>query len=120
MERSVLLVDDEASMRDLLGRVLERRQATVWKAGNGEEALELFSVHRPQVVLLDVKLPGMEGPQILTKMKEISPDARIFFLTGAEDSRFSSPEKVEALGADGCFLKPVDIDELLRTVFSPR
>lgn len=78
----VLLVDDEQHIRKFVGLILRQlglRQ--VIEAGNGEEALEVFAREKPQVVLLDVNMPRMDGLQTLKKLRELDPEVVVVMLT---------------------------------------
>jgi signal transduction histidine kinase len=82
--RRVLLVDDEADLRKLLRLVLERsgRYEVVAEAEDGARALELAEVHRPEVVLLDLSMPRLDGLETLPRLRALLPDARVVVLSG--------------------------------------
>ncbi|MFO7667638.1 MAG: response regulator [Desulfobacterales bacterium] len=85
MEKQILLVDDEEDIRDVLGVYLKSHKYEVHSAENGEEALKLFRKHRPPVVLSDIKMPGMDGIELLRKIKHESPDTEFIMITGHGD-----------------------------------
>jgi two-component system response regulator PilR (NtrC family) len=102
----ILIVDDEKSMCELLSVVLEKEGYTVDTATNGEAALKLFEKGQYDLVLEDLKMPGMDGIELLRKMKEIDSQAVVMVMTA-----FSSWETaVEAmrLGAHDYIRKPFD------------
>ncbi len=86
--RGVLVVDDESRVRALLRVVLEREGFNVWLAAGGEEAVELFRRHHNEiaVALLDVQMPGRNGPETLGMLREIDPQLSCSFMTGAPGS----------------------------------
>ena len=85
MEQKILLVDDEEGIRKVLGISLADIGNQVLAAENGEEALKLFKEMQPQIVLTDIKMPGMDGIELLKKIKEESPDTEVIMITGHGD-----------------------------------
>jgi len=85
MTEKILLVDDEESIRTVLGITLADYGYEVLKAGSGGEALQLFRERKPAIVLTDIKMPGMDGIQVLRKIKEESPDTEVIMITGHGD-----------------------------------
>ncbi|MCP3955417.1 MAG: response regulator [Desulfobacterales bacterium] len=85
MENTILLVDDEEGIRKVLGISLEDSGYAVLKAENGDRALELFLKHRPQIVLTDIKMPGMDGISLLKAIKREDPDTEVIMITGHGD-----------------------------------
>ncbi|MCJ2164506.1 MULTISPECIES: response regulator [unclassified Pseudodesulfovibrio] len=106
-----LLVDDEDSFRSTLGKRLTRRGVIVEQAGSGEEALEKLEEFQPDVILLDVKMPGMDGLTALRKIKSASPQVEVVMLTGHANMEIAI-EGME-LGAFDYLMKPVEFEELL-------
>jgi signal transduction histidine kinase len=82
MAEKILLVDDEEGIRKVLGISLADCGYQVWTAENGEEALKLFSEVQPAIVLTDIKMPGMDGIQLLQRIKTVSPDTEVIMITG--------------------------------------
>ena len=78
----ILVIDDEASTRDLLKMSLESDGYTVFMAENGPKGLEIFARENPPVVLTDIKMPGMDGIEVLRRVKEKSPDTEVIVITG--------------------------------------
>ena len=78
----VLIVDDEQDIRDGSERILTRIGFTVSKASNGQEGLELFQTIRPAIVLLDLKMPGMDGMEVLEKIRIIDDSTIVIVITG--------------------------------------
>jgi PAS domain S-box-containing protein len=78
----ILVIDDEASTRDLLKMSLESEGYTVFVADDGPEGLEIFARELPSMVLTDIKLPGMDGIEVLRRVKEQSPDTEVIVITG--------------------------------------
>jgi signal transduction histidine kinase len=82
MEKQVLLVDDEPGILKVLGISLADRGYRVLTAQNGEEALRVFHEADPEVILTDIKMPGMDGIELLKRIKEESPNTEVIMITG--------------------------------------
>jgi DNA-binding NtrC family response regulator len=110
-EFSVLIVDDEDDFRETLVKRLKKRRLHVSGAESGEKALELMARETFDVVILDVKMPGLDGIETLREMKKKTPLTEVILLTG-HASMESGIEGMK-LGAFDYIMKPVNIDELL-------
>ena len=80
--KKLLVIDDEESTRDLLKMSLESDGYTVFVAEDGSKGLEIFARENPPVVLTDIKMPGMDGIEVLRRVKEQSPDTEVIVITG--------------------------------------
>src|SRR5919109_3015082 len=109
----VLVVDDEADIRGLVRELLRRAGHDVIEATDGESGLKLFYAERPDLVVLDVSMPGLDGWQVLERIRELS-DVPVLMLT----ARAGELEKVRGLraGADDYVTKPFARQELLARV----
>ncbi len=107
----ILIVDDELIVRESLGGWLERDGHKVDRAASGEEALEKCASTRYDILLLDIKMEGMSGLEVLKKVKENDPDVSVVMITAYG----SIPSAIEAMknGAYEYLLKPFDPDELM-------
>lgn len=103
------MVDDEKRFRETTKKILEKKGFNTILAGNGEEALEKM-VHEPDVVILDIKMPGMDGHAVLKEIRQIRPDLPVIMLTGHGDLPSAREALVE--GAFDYLGKPCDIDFL--------
>ncbi len=108
--RTILVVDDEEAQRRLLGGFLESLGFLAQEASSGEKALEMIRDHVPDMVLLDVRLPGMSGIETLEEIRRIADKLPVLLITAYADVR----QAVAAVksGADDYLAKPVDLDEL--------
>lgn len=104
MSPKVLLVDDSGLARRGTRRVLEEAGYTVVEAEDGLSALERFSIDKPDVVLLDLVMKGMYGLDVLAKLRELDPAARVIVVSA--DIQTSSRDMVQAAGASGFINKP--------------
>lgn len=106
----VLLVDDERDLVQTLSERLQMRDMGSAVAYDGESALRLVQDDEPEVMIIDLKMPGIDGLEVLRKVKETRPQIEVIILTG----RGSEADKAQCmqLGAFGYLQKPVDIDKL--------
>ncbi len=110
-EFHVLLVDDEVEFLETLVKRLKKRNLRISSSTNGEQALQRLKEAPVDVVVLDVKMPGMSGIQALKEIKRICPLVEAIMLTGHANMEVAI-EGME-LGAFDYLMKPIDIDELL-------
>ena len=110
MVEKILLVDDEEGIRKVLGISLEDSGYEVFQAKNGEEALRIFTEIRPPIVLTDIKMPGMDGIEILQRIKEEVPDTEVIMITGHGDMDLA----IQSLKFDATdfITKPINQDAL--------
>jgi two-component system response regulator (stage 0 sporulation protein F) len=113
-EKKILIVDDQMGVRRLLHEVFKNEGYKTYMAENGREAVEYANEKRPDMVILDMKLPGMNGLEIFEKLKEIIPDAIFIMMTAYGE--MESIQKAMNMGAVCYFLKPFDIIELKEKV----
>jgi two-component system response regulator RegA len=111
MTQQVLVVDDDAIFRQLLGRRLEKQGWGVFLAANAAEAEALARQHRPLACVLDMKMPGASGLELVSRLLAIEPLMRIVMLTGYA----SIATAVEAIkrGASHYLAKPASVEEIL-------
>lgn len=107
----VLLVDDEPDFLSVIARRLERRECTVVTAESGVAALAILEEQPVDVVILDVKMPEMDGIETLRRIRSGFPETEVIMLTGHADLDVAISGM--ALGAYDYLLKPTDIDELM-------
>lgn len=114
MKKKVLIVDDQNGIRVLLMEVFSNEGYETYQASNGKLALEIARTHSPDLVLLDMKIPGMDGLDILKHLKNIDPSIKVIMMTAYGE--LDMIKEATDLGALMHFTKPFDIDELRMAV----
>jgi len=107
---NVLVVDDEIEAVNFFSIFLKRLGLNVEKATSGQEALELFDRHKPEWVFLDIKMPDINGLDLLRKMKAIDTGIKAIMISGIEDN--SNQNEARALGVSDYLIKPIDLDQM--------
>lgn len=113
---AILVVDDELSMREFFTILLEKEGYDVATAGNGDEALALLADRHFELVISDIRMPGMGGLSLLEKIKETQSDTPVILITA-----FASPEDAVSAMKCGAFdyiTKPFKVDEMLNIIKS--
>jgi len=117
MHEKILVVDDEPDLRFILRKILEREGYAVAEAESGEKALELLKTEKPDLILLDVMMPGLDGWETAKKIKSSpeSKDVKIAMITAKvqEEDKIKS---FEESGVEWHITKPVDKTRLITTV----
>ena len=106
----VLMVDDEAQFRETTAKILSRKGYETTVAGSGEEAIEILQKTPHDVVVLDIKMPGMDGHEALARIRKISEKTQVIMLTG--HGEYDSARESLKHGAFDYLSKPCDIDRL--------
>jgi two-component system, NtrC family, nitrogen regulation response regulator NtrX len=114
MTHRVLIVDDEAGIRQALKQVLEYENLDVRVAASGGEAITLYTDFRPHLVFLDVKMAGLDGLETLTRLRDLDPGAQIVMISG--HGTIATAVEATQRGAFDFLEKPLDTDRLLLTV----
>jgi len=110
----ILVVDDEQSLRGMLAIVLQREGYQVEEAENSGRALQKIAADKFSLVLSDIRMPDLDGLQLLARVKELDPELPVILMT----AHVSAQDAVEAmkLGAEDYIIKPINIDELILIV----
>jgi UDP-3-O-acyl N-acetylglucosamine deacetylase len=114
MDKKVLIVDDEEGVVQSVAGVLEDEGFQVATAKSGEEAIRAFQQEEPDVTLLDIWMPGMDGIEILKRLKWIAPDCQVIMISG--HATISTAMTSVKLGAFDFIEKPLSLDVLLLTI----
>jgi DNA-binding response OmpR family regulator len=114
MKAKVLVVDDEQEIVDFLERFLKRFNITVFKTTKSEEVVQLYSLHNPNWVFLDIQMPEKDGLTVLKDLRKAYPHAKVIMVTGKEEKEFQ--ERAKRYGAADYITKPLDLSELIKKV----
>ena len=110
----ILIVDDELSVCDVLGEFLAEKGYETETAYSGQEALEILCAKHYDLMLLDLKMPGMSGLELLKKIRKSSYQVGVVVLTGVQDLDLA--REVMKYGAIDYLNKPVDLEQLASTI----
>ena len=116
MKAKVLIVDDSSLARRTMRRMLEGMGHTVEEAADGPSALERYFLSRPDLVMLDMVMNGMYGLEVLAKMRELNPEARV--IVASADIQTSTRDQAREAGAAAFVNKPINAQELATVVDS--
>lgn len=109
--KKILVVDDERAICEILEEFLSLFGHSVTSANNGADAIEVLRQARPDVVFLDIRMPGMSGLDVLKEIKARDSSIRVIMISAFGDEETESMAR--ELGADGYIQKPVDLPGLL-------
>jgi len=109
---SILVVEDEALIRHLVVDTLTDEGHTVTAAPSGEEALDRLDAHQPDLLIIDLRMPGMDGQEFVRRQREHGTSIPVVVLSGSSEARQVGRE----IGALAVIRKPFDLEELVRIV----
>ena len=109
--KKILVVDDEKAICEILEEFLSLFGHSVTSANSGADAIEVVHRARPDVVFLDIRMPGMSGLDVLKEIKALDSSVRVIMISAFGDEETESMAR--ELGADGYIQKPVDLPGLL-------
>lgn len=114
MKPKILIIDDEPDMCWAIEKAMQREGFATISAGGGREGLELFFSEKPAAVLVDLKMPDMDGMEVIKKIREVDSDVPVILITG----HGSMDVAYEALSKDatGYIIKPFSMSDLRATV----
>ena len=115
----LLIVDDEVQIRNGLKDTIDWHSIginSVLTARNGIEALQIFNNETPDIVLTDIRMPGMDGLELSVQIKTVLPDTKIYLISGYSD--FNYAKQAISIGVEDYFVKPVDINVLMSKIQS--
>ena len=114
MAAQLLIVDDESDVREFAANFFRKRKIDAVTASSAEEAIKLVVSQQPKVVLMDIKMDGMDGIEALKRIKELNRQIKVIMITGSDDDE--AKQKTKALGAYGYITKPLKLEELEKVV----
>ncbi len=113
-QKHILIVDDDKNILDSLSSILKSNSYIVDTAQNGAEAIAKFETQKFNLVLLDIKLPDMNGTELLNRMHNDSPEMMLIMITGFPS--LDNAVKSLNLGADAYIMKPINPAELIKVI----
>jgi len=119
MSKKILIVDDEANMRMLLQETLEEfedKGVEILVAENGSDAIESIRTDKPDLVILDVMMPGVNGFDVCNMIRNIFGMKDVYVLMLSADGQKTNIQEGKAAGADSIMKKPFDPDEIVEKV----
>jgi len=108
----ILVIDDEQGIRDLFVQALEEDDYEVLTIDNGEQGLEIIKNEKPNVTFLDLKLPGIDGLEVLKRISDLEIKPIVIMITG--HGTIAKAAKTMDLGAYDYIVKPFDIDDIIK------
>jgi DNA-binding NarL/FixJ family response regulator len=113
---TVLIVDDNAAIRGLLRRAVLEVASIVWECSDGSDALSAYTDHRPDIVLMDIRMPHMDGLAATRQIRRFNPSARVVIVTDYDDEDLRNA--ASQAGASGYALKQnlTDLAGLIRSI----
>ncbi|MCA0170518.1 MULTISPECIES: response regulator [Bacillaceae] len=114
MNEKILIVDDQYGIRILLNEIFQKEGYQTFQAANGVQALSIVKSEDPDLVILDMKIPGMDGLEILKRIKKMEARALVIIMTAYGE--LDMIHEAMDLGAVTHFAKPFDIDEIRAAV----
>ncbi|MBU1853255.1 MAG: response regulator [Candidatus Omnitrophica bacterium] len=106
----LLVVDDDIEACDFLKRFFEKKDFQVFVANDGESAVSMVKKKRPDIILLDIKMPGQSGMKVLQEIKEIDKKSKVIMMTGVDED--TVVELAREYGATGYIIKPFSLEYL--------
>jgi two-component system, NtrC family, response regulator AtoC len=110
----ILIIDDERPIRETLEMFLCEKGYDVATSESGEAGLKLIRKDQPDIVILDLRLPGIDGIEVLRIIKQLSPESMVILITAYHDKEIY--DQAESLGAYGYIVKPIDVAEFEVTI----
>ena len=111
---NILIIDDSGLSRRTLRHILEQNGHSVQEASDGSQAIERYFIQRPDLVFLDMVMEGMYGLEVLAKMRELDPEAKVIVATA--DIQESTREMAQSAGAVALINKPLKADSVVRVI----
>jgi two-component system, sensor histidine kinase and response regulator len=116
--KNILVIDDDEDVRSLVAAVLENFGFTVRQAASGEQAVQLISSQKPDLIISDVRMPGMDGHQVLSAIRNLQTTAPIPFILMTGSGSRDDFRRSMVCGADDYIEKPFTAEELIEAVLS--
>ena len=116
--KKLLIVDDETDVREFAANFFKKRKIDVITASSGEEALANINKEKPDLILLDIKMGGIDGIETLKRIKELDKNIRVIMVTGRKPEEGGVFDSCRQLGILDYIHKPLELDELEKVVLT--
>jgi two-component system response regulator (stage 0 sporulation protein F) len=113
---NLLIVDDEDDVREFAANFFRRRKINVLTASCGEDTLSILEKEAPDLILLDIKMTGMDGIETLRRIREKGSNVKVIMVTGKKPDEDDSIGRCKEYGVAAYIHKPLELDELEKTV----
>jgi len=112
----LLIVDDEVDVREFATNFFRKRKIEVTAVASGEEAVDLIETQKPNLILLDIKMSGIDGVETLRRIRQKDKNIKVIMVTGRKPEEGGAFEECRKLGISGYIHKPLELDELEKIV----
>ena len=109
---TLLIVDDEEDVREFAANFFRKRKIDVITAAHGEEAVDIVDTQNPDLVLLDIKMDGIDGIETLKRIRQKSQTIKVIMVTGRKPEEGGAFDECRQLGISGYIHKPLELEEL--------
>lgn len=116
--KKLLIVDDEIDVREFAANFFKKRKIEVTTASSGEEALDILSAQKPDLILLDIKMCGIDGIETLKRIRELDKNTKVIMVTGKKPEEGGACDSCQELGILDYIHKPLELDELESVVLT--
>lgn len=116
--KKLLIVDDEADVREFAANFFKKRKIEVTTASSGEEALDILSAQKPDLILLDIKMGGIDGIETLKRIRGQDKNTKVIMVTGRKPEEEGACDNCQQLGILDYIHKPLELDELESVVLT--
>ena len=110
----IAIIDDQEEVREVLDLFLSKKGFVVIQAKNGREGIDLVRQHKPDLVLLDSKMPDIDGMEVLKKIREFDKGVTVVMLSGSDSEELEV--RAREAGASGCLSKALDMEKIVKAV----
>lgn len=114
--QKLLVVEDEAEVREFVANFFRKRDIDVITASNGKEALKLIEKQKPNLVLMDIQMPDMDGIETLRRIRKTDKSTKVIMVTGKNPQEEGALERCRNFGVSDYIHKPLEVDMLEKTV----
>ncbi len=112
LKKKVLIIDDALLIREVVKEIIDKESIEFYEAEDGKEGLEIFKKKRPDLVILDILMPKMNGVEVFKELKKIDPNSKVIIITALEESELKFTDQKP----QGYIFKPFNISNVRTTV----